>query len=83
MNKAIEEIIHVVFDETNNGCGSKSSFNEFQLSKNTDEEDEGAQGKVTHQKTPSNGSQSQNQSGQRVGDNIGAQAKSTHESSRG
>ena len=37
-----EESIHIVFDETSNGLASTSSFDEFQISKYTDDEVEKA-----------------------------------------
>ena len=46
----IKKSIHVVFDETNNGLASSSSFDEFQLSKYVDDEDEGTLDKCNHQK---------------------------------
>jgi len=40
--KVLEEFIHIVFDETNNGLTNTSSFDEFQISKYIDDEDNGA-----------------------------------------
>ena len=41
--KVIEESIHVIFHETNNGVANTSSFDEFHLNKSTYDEDEEAQ----------------------------------------
>jgi len=41
-----EEYIHVIFDKTNNGVTSTCSFDELQISKYIDDEDEGAQDNI-------------------------------------
>ena len=69
--KVIEESIHVIFDETNNGLASSFSFDELQLRKYVDDEDEGALDKSNHKSGPSNMGQSLNQDDHRQLDDIG------------
>ena len=68
--KVIEEFVHVVFDETNNGPDSSHSFLMFQLSKYVDDEDEGAMGNSNHQCASSNVDQCPNQDHQGQRDDI-------------
>jgi len=53
-NVVINEFIHVVFDETNNGLPSRSAFDEFQLSKYTNDEHKGVHDKCNHRDVPIN-----------------------------
>ena len=47
--KVIKESIHVVFNKINNGLGSTSLFDGFQLSRYINDGDEGTQDKCNHQ----------------------------------
>ena len=49
--KVIEESIHVMFDELNDCCASIYFFNEFELNKYIDDEDEGVEYKFAYQST--------------------------------
>jgi len=62
---SIPRFIHVVFDKTNNGLASTSSFDEFQLSKYMYFKKEGAKDECNHWNAPINLEQCPNQDGQR------------------